>query len=223
MHNTNKSSTRTGVGYHNCMCIKLKNWSSRQIIHVHVSKQFSFIHPSALCSFFTWLLLGGKVTLNLASSNYPCWCHYLHQQCEQKLVTALPNNGDGWQGREFKYRWQLFSDHHACNGKPPDKVVTWLFSWLRRGLILIMKIVQFSISVLMLNSERMVLLHLKHKIICLWFLSHHSYSDFIYHVIEIPNHILILKYKRLLKAILEFWNHFDENNVQKERVGVFDV
>ena len=73
-----------------------------------------------------------------------------------------------------------------------------------------MKIVQFSVSVLMLNSERMVLLHLKHKIICLWFLSHHSYSDFIYHVIEIPNHILILKYKRLLKAILEFWNHFDE-------------
>ena len=77
--------------------------------------------------------------------------------------------------------------HHVCNGKPPDKAVTFLM--LRRGLTLIMKIVHFSVSVLMLNSECMVLLHLKHKIICSWFLSHHSYSDFIYHVTEIPNHI----------------------------------
>ena len=51
----------------------------------------------------------------------------------------------------------------------------------------------------MLNSESMVLLHLKHKILCSWFLSHPSYSDFIYHVIEIPNHISMLKYKDIWK------------------------
>ena len=36
-------------------------------------------HPSALCSFFTWLLPGEKITLNLVSSNYPCWGHSLNQ------------------------------------------------------------------------------------------------------------------------------------------------
>ena len=35
-----------------------------------------------------------------------------------------------------------------------------LFSWLRRRLKLIKKIVHFSVSMLMLNSERMVLLPL---------------------------------------------------------------
>ena len=35
-----------------------------------------------------------------------------------------------------------------------------LFSWLRRQLKLIKKIVHFSVSMLMLNSERMVLLPL---------------------------------------------------------------
>ena len=36
-----------------------------------------------------------------------------------------------------------------------------LFSWLRRRLKLIKKIVHFSVSMLMLNSERMVLLPLE--------------------------------------------------------------
>ena len=35
---------------------------------------------------------------------------------------------NGWQGREFMYRWQLFSGHHVCNGKPPDKAVTFLMA-----------------------------------------------------------------------------------------------
>ena len=35
---------------------------------------------------------------------------------------------DEWQGREFKYKWQLFSDHHVCNGRPPDKAVTFLMA-----------------------------------------------------------------------------------------------
>ena len=50
-----------------------------------------------------------------------------------------------------------------------------LFSCLRRRPTLIEKIVHFSVSILVLDSERMVSLHLKHKIFCSWFLSHHSY------------------------------------------------
>ena len=41
-----------------------------------------------------------------------------------------------------------------------------LFSWLRRRLTLIKIIVHFLVSMLMLYSECMVLLHLKHKILC---------------------------------------------------------
>ena len=63
----------------------------------------------------------------------------------------------------------------------------------------------------MLYPERMVLLHLKRKILCSWFLSFHSYSDFIYHVIEIPT------------SNLKFKMHqsFDKHHVQKLEVGVF--
>ena len=46
----------------------------------------------------------------------------------------------------------------------------------------------------MLNSERMVLLHLKRKTLCSWFLLHHSYSDLIYHGIKNSN------------KISKFWN-----------------
>ena len=49
-----------------------------------------------------------------------------------------------------------------------------LFSCLRRRPPLMEKIVHFSVSILALDSERMVSLHLKHKILCSWFLSHHS-------------------------------------------------
>ena len=52
---------------------------------------------------------------------------------------------------------------------------------------------------LILNSEPMVLLHLKYKILCAWFLSHHSYSDFIYHVIEIPTSYLNFEIQKLSK------------------------
>ena len=50
-----------------------------------------------------------------------------------------------------------------------------LFSCLRRRPTLMEKIVHFSVSILVLDSERMVSLDLKHKILCSWFLSHHSY------------------------------------------------
>ena len=38
---------------------------------------------------------------------------------------------DGWQGREFMYRWQFFSGFAwplCYNGKPPDKAVTFLMA-----------------------------------------------------------------------------------------------
>ena len=60
-----------GVGYHNHICIKLKTGQvNRQFIHVgNWAKKSSIIQPSALCSFFTWLWPGEKITPNLASSN----------------------------------------------------------------------------------------------------------------------------------------------------------
>ena len=35
---------------------------------------------------------------------------------------------DEWQGREFRYKWQLFPGFAwpSCNGEPPDKAVTFL-------------------------------------------------------------------------------------------------
>ena len=111
--------------------------------------------------------------------------------------------------------------HHVCSGEPPDKQL--LFSWLRTRLTLVKNIVHLSVSILMLYSERMVLLHLKHKILCSWFLSHHGYSDLIYRVIETPTTYLKFEIQKLLKATLEFGNHFDKHHGQKERVGVFGV
>ena len=51
--------------------------------------------------------------------------------------------------------------------------LTKLFSCLRRRPTQIEKIAHLSVSILALNSERMVSLHLKHKILCSWFLSHY--------------------------------------------------
>ena len=67
--------------------------------------------------------------------------------------------------------------HHVCSGEPPDKAVTFLMAkntthTNQENSALL----SFN---LMLYSEPMVLLHLKHKILCSWFLSHHGYSDFI--------------------------------------------
>ena len=50
--------------------------------------------------------------------------------------------------------------HHVCNGAPPDKAVTFLMAMNTTHTN--QEIVHFSVSILMLNSERMVLLHLKH-------------------------------------------------------------
>ena len=81
-----------------------------------------------------------------------------------------------------------------------------LFSWLRRRLKLIKKIVHFSVSMLMLNSERMVLLHLKHKSFALDFYRIIvSQTSFITWLLS-QHHILTLK-KKLLKAIPVFGNH----------------
>ena len=68
----------------------------------------------------------------------------------------------------------------------------------------------------MLYSECRVLLHLKHEILCSSFLSHYSYSDFIYHAIEIPTSYLNFEIQKVLKAIMEFGNHFDEHQVQNK-------
>ena len=102
---------------------------------------------------------------------------------------------------------------HVCNGKPLDKAVP--SSRLRRRLTLINKIVHFPVSILMLNSERMVLLHLKHKILCSWFLSHHSYSNFFIMWLKSQHRIEILTYKNCWNG-----NYYDEHHIQKYRVGV---
>ena len=54
--------------------------------------------------------------------------------------------------------------HYVYNGKPPDKAVTFLMA--KNTAHTNQEIVQFSVSMLILNSERMVLLHLKYKILC---------------------------------------------------------
>ena len=48
-----------------------------------------------------------------------------------------------------------------------------------------------------------------------YFLSHHVYSDFIHHGIEIPTTYLKFEIQKLLKATLEFGNHFKKHYVQK--------
>ena len=88
----NKKSMANTVGYHNHMCIKPKTGQfNRQFIHVgNWAKKSSIIQPSALCSFFTWLLPGEKITFNFANSNYSCWGHFLNQYWVEKLLTTLP-------------------------------------------------------------------------------------------------------------------------------------
>ena len=145
-------------------------------------KLCSILHPSTLCSIFTWLLPGEKVTPNLASSNYPCWGHYLNGKWVEKLLTAVPNN-EWWMARKRVY----------------VQMATLL--WVCMAIMFVM--------------ESHLLLHLKHKILCSWFQSHHSYSDFIYHVIEIPTSYQNFEIQKLWKATLEFRNHFDEHHVLK--------
>ena len=137
----------------------------------------------------------------------------------EKLVTVLPNN-EWWMARKRVYvqNWQLSSGFALSH-----LTKQYLFSSPRKRLILIKKILHFSVSILMLNSDRMVLLHSKHKILCSWFLSHSSYSDVIYHAIEIPTSYLNFEVQKLLKATLKFGNHFDENHIQKQKVGILDV
>ena len=55
--------------------------------------------------------------------------------------------------------------HHVSNGEPPDKAVTFLLANNTTRINLYENSTLLSFN-LMLNSERMVLLHLKHKILC---------------------------------------------------------
>ena len=32
------------------------------------------------------------------------------------------------KGESLKYKWQLFSDHHVSDGRPPDKAVPFLMA-----------------------------------------------------------------------------------------------
>ena len=105
--------------------------------------------------------------------------------------------------------------HHVCNGKPPDKAVTFLMAKKTTHTNYCKNIALLSFNVDVKLWTYMVLLHLKHQIICSWFLSHHSYSDVIYHAIEIPTSYLNFEIQKLLRATLEFGNHFDENHVHK--------
>ena len=99
---------------------------------------------------------------------------------------------DGWQRREFRYRWHLFPGL-----EPPGEAGTFLVVW--RRLKLIKKIVHFSVSELMSNSNRMVLLHLNIK----------SFAPDFYRITVIQTsfitwlksqqHILNLKYKNCWK------------------------
>ena len=135
--------------------------------------------------------------------NYPCRGHYLNQEWVMDgKGESLCTDGNSFPG---------LHSHHVCSGKPPDKAVAFLMAKKTTHTILI------------LNSDRMVLLHSKHKILCSWFLSHHSYSDFIYHVIEIPTSYRNFEIQKLLKAILEFGNHLVEHHFQKWRVAVSGV
>ena len=111
-------------------------------------------------------------------------------------------------------------NHHVCDGKPSDKAVTILMA--KKTSHTNQEILHFSVSILF-YSERIVLLNLKHKIPCSWFLSHHSYSDFIYHGIEIPTSYINFEIQKLLKATLELVNHSDEHRVLKQRICVSGV
>ena len=77
----------TSVGYHNHMCIKLNIGQvdkSYMLVKANNAQLSIQVH---LQSIFTWLLPGEKVTLNLASSSYPCWGH--QKEWVEKLFTAL--------------------------------------------------------------------------------------------------------------------------------------
>ena len=107
------------------------------------------------------------------------------------------------------------------NGKPPDKVVAFLMAKKTTHTTQENRAVpSFNFDV---NSERMVLLHLKHETYCSWFLPHYSYSDLIYHVIEIPTSYRPYRnfeIQKLFEAILEFGNHFSEHHFQRKMVTV---
>ena len=104
-------------------------------------------------------------------------------------------------------------NYHVCNGRPPDKAVTFLMpknTTNQENSALL----SFHVDV-KFWSYGIVTLALKHKILCSWFLSHNSYTDFIYHVIEILTSYLKFEIQKLLKATLEFGNHLDEHHAQK--------
>ena len=105
------------------------------------------------------------------------------------------------------YRWQLSSgqlhSHHVCNGKPTNKAVTFLMAKKTTHTN------QKNIVLLSFN-----VLHLKHKILRSWFLSHHSYSDLIYHTIEIPTTYLNFRNTKAVENHLGVRKSFDGNHVR---------
>ena len=132
-----------------------------------VIEQIILNYPSigALCNFFTWLLPREKITFNLAIVAIILAEVILWTNNEWKIV----NNSSQWWVMDGKEE-SLGTDgnsflglhgHHIRNGEPPSKAGTFLAVW--RRLKLIKKIVHFSVSQLMSNSDRMVFLHLKHK------------------------------------------------------------
>ena len=111
--------------------------------------------------------------------------------------------------------------HYVCSGEPPEKAVTFLMAKNTTHTC------QENIAPLSFNFDVIFWMYgivtLEAWILCSWFLSHHNYSDFIYHVIETPTTYLKFEIQKLLKATLEFGNHFDKHHGHKERVDVFGV
>ena len=87
--------------------------------------------------------------------------------------------------------------HHVCNGEPPGKAGTFLMVW--RRLKLIKKIVHFSVSELMLNSDHMVSLHLNIKSFALDFYRITVIQISFITILKSQQHILNLKYKNCWK------------------------
>ena len=102
--------------------------------------------------------------------------------------------------------------HHVCNEKPPDKAGA--FSWLRRN-----HTNQENREFLSFNF---LVIFWAYGIVTLEALKSFAFDFYGIIVIQTSfitwlksqHHIEILKY-RLLKATLEFENHFDEHHIQK--------
>ena len=81
-------------------------------------------------------------------------------------------------------------NHHVCNRKPPDKAVTFLMAKKTTHANQENSTpLSFNVDVKFWTYVLYCYVHSKQNILCSWFLSYHSYSDFIYRVTEIQGHI----------------------------------